>query len=753
MLKSLRSIVQEVESARDLPSSLQIIVARVRESMATEVCSVYIHDPDTDRYLFMATEGLNKSLEGHFSLGVDEGLIGQVARREEPLNLEDAASHPSFKFIDQSGEEQFRSFLGVPIIHHRAVLGVLVVQQRDRRRFTEDEEAFLVTMAAQLAGIIAHASVLRGKAGSDSSDLLAVPTIDYRGVAGSPGIGLGEVVVVSPAADLTSVPLRRCDDVDDEVERFKAAVVNVRDELTRISDELSERVGKEELALFDAYVMLLEDKAISGEICERIRGGIWAPGAVAEVMREHIRTFEAMEDPYIRDRAVDLRDLGNRLIQELGSRDQGERVYPERTILVGAEIPASLIAAIPESQLAGIVSVSGSGNSHVAILARAVGVPTVMGAVDLPYTKIDGAPMIVDGHAGRLLVNPPPDVLAQYREMVEVEKLERQAWNTDRDKPCTLKSGEQISLYVNTGLSSELMSSLGRGTKGVGLFRTEIPFLIRERFPTEEEQRVMYREHLEAFAPRPVTMRTLDVGGDKALPYFPIKEENPFLGWRGIRVTLDHPEIFLAQVRAMLKASSGLNNLRIMLPMICSVKEFDESKRLLLRAYAELIDEGWELEMPQVGVMIEVPAAVYQARELAMRADFLSVGSNDLTQYLLAVDRNNARVAGLYEAFHPAVLRALLQVVAAGEEADKPVSICGELAGNPGATLLLVGMGFTKLSMSSINMGKVRRVLSKFSLSDTQQLLAEVSQFDSADRVRARVNDALASVGLQSLAR
>jgi phosphotransferase system enzyme I (PtsP) len=295
--------------------------------------------------------------------------------------------------------------------------------------------------------------------------------------------------------------------------------------------------------------------------------------------------------------------------------------------------------------------------------------------------------------------------------------------------------------------------SLERGAEGVGLYRTEVPFLMRDRFPSEEEQRTIYREQLAAFAPLPVTIRTLDIGGDKALPYFPIEEDNPFLGWRGIRVTLDHPEIFLAQVRAMIKASEGLDNLRILLPMITNVPEMEASKALITRVYNELVEEGYKVKMPPIGAMIEVPAAVYQARELAALSDFLSVGSNDLTQYLLAVDRNNARVADLYQAFHPAVLRALQQVVQAAHAEGISVSICGELAGDPGAAILLMAMGFDTLSMSATNLPKVKSVIRGISLILAKDLLAEVMTMSNADLIRERVEQALSDADVTRLIR
>jgi phosphotransferase system enzyme I (PtsP) len=371
-----------------------------------------------------------------------------------------------------------------------------------------------------------------------------------------------------------------------------------------------------------------------------------------------------------------------------------------------------------------------------------------MGAVDLPFTALEGEEIVVDGHEGRVLINPVAGVMAQYREIAAAEHADAREIESCIDLPSVMLDGHAVQLLVNTGLNTERMRILGRGAEGVGLYRTEVPFQMRESFPTEEEQRVIYREQLQAYAPRPVTMRTLDIGGDKSLPYFPIEEENPFLGWRGIRVTLDHPEIFLAQVRAMLKASSGLDNLRIMLPMISNVAELDDARALLARAHAELGEEGWAVRMPPVGVMIEVPAAVYQAGGLARRVDFLSVGSNDLTQYLLAVDRNNARVASLYHAFHPAVLQALGAVVAAAHAAGKPVSICGELAGDPGAALLLVGMGYDMLSMNATNLARVKSTLRRFTRAQAVALLAEVARLEDAREIRAVVDERLRREGV-----
>src|SRR5690606_25629262 len=296
-------------------------------------------------------------------------------------------------------------------------------------------------------------------------------------------------------------------------------------------------------------------------------------------------------------------------------------------------------------------------------------------------------------YRGQIYSSPTDELRQQYQAIYDEEQALQQDLQILRDLPAETRDGYRIPLWVNTGLITDAVRSLDRGAEGVGLYRTEVPFMMKDRFPSESEQQLIYRQQLEAFAPSPVTMRTLDVGGDKSLTYFPIAEANPFLGWRGIRVTLDHPEIFLVQIRAMLKASEGLENLRIMLPMVSSCSELDDALYLIHRAYSEALEEGSRIKMPEVGVMIEVPAALYQIKAMADRVDFFSVGSNDLTQYLLAVDRNNPRVANLYQSFHPAVLNALKNIADQAHRYGKPVSICGELAGDPLGAVLLLAMG------------------------------------------------------------
>jgi phosphotransferase system enzyme I (PtsP) len=495
---------------------------------------------------------------------------------------------------------------------------------------------------------------------------------------------------------------------------------------------------------------MLDDKALGAEVITIIRQGDWAPGALRKVVQQYVGHFDKMDDAYLRERASDIRDLGTRILAYLQKSEGLGQVaeYHDDTILVSEELTPAMLGEIPTHNLRGLVSVKGSSNSHVAILARAMGIPTIMGVVDVPYAQLDGLELVVDGYRGRIYSQPSDQLREQYLNIYH----EEQALNKDleclRDEPAITKDGYRIPLWVNTGLITDALRSRDRGAEGVGLYRTEVPFMMKDRFPSEKEQTEIYRQQLETFAPNPVTMRTLDIGGDKSLPYFPIKEDNPFLGWRGIRVTLDHPELFLLQVKAMLKASLGLNNLRIMLPMITSVGEVDEALHLIYRAHAEAEEEGYKVEMPEVGVMIEVPAAVYQISDLGQRVDFLSVGSNDLTQYLLAVDRNNPRVADLYHSFHPAVLTALYKIAQDAKAINKPVSICGELAGNPAGAVILMAMGYEMLSMNASNLPKVKSVIRGVTLEWAQELLAEIMQLENAQVIAATVELALEKVGL-----
>lgn len=751
MLELLRRITQEVTTAQSLPAALDIIVRRVQHAMRAEVCSIYLVDPNTKQYVLMSTKGLSITTSEVITLAPDEGLVGLVGKRAEPINLADAKSHPAFFHIDETNEDQFHSFLGVPIIHHRQVLGVLVVQHEEKCRFDEGEEAFLITLSAQLAGVIAHAEATGAitslnSTGKEESDLL------YKGLSGSHGVGIGKTVVVYPPADLSAVPDIAIDNVEDEVTHFKQALLAARTDIHKVSERLSEHLSEDEKALFDVYLKMLDDNAFFNEVEAKIRAGNWAQGALREIVQMHASHFDRMDDPYLRERASDLRDLGRRILSHLqeNSPNLSER-FAEPAIIVGEELTASTLGEVPLDKIKGLVSVMGSSNSHVAILARALGIPTVMGVLDLPYNQLEAVNLIVDGYQGKVFTYASDKLVEKYQHIIDEEKALEEEYLTFKDLPCETTDGHRMYLYVNTGLSADIGRSLHRGAEGIGLYRTEVPFMVRDRFPTEAEQEIIYRQQLEGFSPAPVTVRTLDIGGDKALPYFPIEEENPFLGWRGIRITLDHLEIFMAQIRAMIKASSGLHNLKIMLPMVSNVAEVEDALALVRRGYAEVKEEGYDVVMPEVGVMIEVPAAVYQIKQLASLVDFMSVGSNDLTQYLLAVDRNNPRVADLYSSFHPAVLRALQDIVHDAKDENITLSVCGEMAGDPMGAILLMAMGYDVLSMSATGLPKAKAVIRNITLSQAQEMLHQIIDLAHADAVIQTMNRLMREADIERL--
>ena len=395
MLEILRRVIQEVNAARDLTGALNIIVDRVQESMGTQACTVYLTNDDDTRYVFMATRGLNQSAVGSVSLSNDEGLVSYVGERAEPVNLENATTHPRYLFVEAVGEEPYKAFLGVPIIHHRKVLGVLFVQDRHARKYDESEEAFLITLSAQLAGVIAHAEATGAL--NVETDSASLPASKFRGKVGAPGIAFGTAVVVYPEANLNTVPERKVANIDVELTLFRVAINEVRDEIREMGAKLSDRLKPEELGLFDAYLHMLDDSAIAGEVEELILQGHWAQGALRRVIELHVANFEAMDDSYLRERGTDVRDLGQRVLAKLQFSTGGRDKFPRDTILVGDELTPSMLASVPRDCLKGLVAVRGSGSSHVAILAKAMGVPSVMGAEDLPIELLEEKPLIVDG--------------------------------------------------------------------------------------------------------------------------------------------------------------------------------------------------------------------------------------------------------------------------------------------------------------------------------------------------------------------
>lgn len=728
MLTRLREIVEKVAAAASLNEALNVLVEETCRAMETEVCSVYLADNDRQCYYLMATRGLQKPRGRVVALSFDEGVVGLVGRLAEPVNLADAPSHPSFKYLPQVREECYRAFLGVPMIYRRQLLGVLVVQQRASRQFDELEESFLVTLATQLAGILSQTQL--------NSLFGRLRQHRLRAIAAAPGVAVAKGWMDISQPTLEQVYEASTLDSDNERERLARALEEAASEFRRYSKRFAASAQKESAAIFDLYSHLLNDPRLKGELMRHVDGGAVAEWAVKQVTEHFADQFASLQDSYMRERAGDLRALGQRLLFHLDDNAMGPAPWPERFILVADELTPSLLAEIPPSCLLGVVVRDGASNSHAAIILRAMGVPMVMG-VDIRPALLHERLLIIDGYRGEVLVEPEPVLVQEYQRLISEEQALSRKTEAESDRPAQLRSGERITVLLNAGLSAEHERRLETCVDGVGLYRTEIPFMLQSGFPSEEEQVAQYQGMLQLNPAKPVVLRTLDIGADKQLPYMPISEENPSLGWRGLRITLDQPEIFLVQVRAMLRANAASGNLSILLPMVTALTEVDEARRLIDRAGREVEEMlGYALPRPRIGVMLEVPALAFMLPELAARVDFISVGTNDLTQYLLAVDRNNTRVAALYDGLHPAMLRLLLQVVRECAALNLPLSVCGEMAGDPMGALLLVGLGFRQLSMNGHSVPRIKYLLRHLDLHDIEGLAARMVASHSATEVR-----------------
>ncbi len=746
----MNQLARDVQAEPNFEKAAAMAVARVSMIFGVDYCSLYVRESTTDMLHLIANDGLENHTSGNIALSIDKGIIGLVARRAEPVNLDDATEHADFEPIESIDESSLKSFLGAPIVHNRRSIGVLTLR-REEGKFSDDEEGLLVSLATTLAPLVAHAMAISDVVASPSTSPWKATERRFDGVPGAPGIAIGPVVLTQPPADISHIPDREASNQEVELTLFEHALNEVRKDMQGFNAQLKPSLDSIDQEILDVYVHILDDEALGGEVRDQIvQNGQWAQGAIRRVFQEHIDRLEDANSDYFRERSADLRDIAQQLVgklQDYGTEESN--VFPDDSILVAEEVTASMIAKVPDEKLAGIVSRKGSANSHTAILARALGIPAVMGAEDFPLFESQHVTAVVDGNFGEVVTNPGPPILRHYQDLKNQGESFAEELSQLRDEPAETRDGHRIRLWVNIGLVDEITQSLDRGAEGIGLFRTEIPFADSLQFPTEAQQRDIYRKHMIAFEPNPVTMRTLDIGGDKDLPYFPIQDENPFLGWRGIRITLDHPEIFVVQVRAMLKASEGLQGrLRIMLPLISNIEEVTASKSLIERAYQEVVDEGFDIKVPDIGVMIEVPAMVYQARLIASEVDFLAVGSNDLTQYMLAVSRNDARVANLYQELHPSVLAAMRSVVKDGHAVGKPVGICGEMAGTVEGAILCAGMGYDVLSMNATHIPKVKWVIRNIHLTRCRRILSRVLGMKDAESIRNYIHTQMRELGL-----
>jgi len=738
----LTRIVQEVSLVESPPEQVKLIVDSISQAIGVDVCSLYRINENQEMVL-LASHGL--AIVDEIKLPAGKGLVGLVAKNRHVLNIAEAPAHPDYFYVAQAREENFHSFCGVPLVRFGEVIGVLVVQSTQAQQLSKESEAFLVTLASQLALIVANVPVSKIKPPSIN--------IQSKGVKGASGTGIGTTLLCDNS-ELSNVPDAVCENIDAAIKQWQDLLGFVKEEIKSEQVALGGTLSESVSGIFDAYQMLLSNQSLIDKVELEIRAGHWLPGALRLTIHYYVELFRAMDDPYLKARSEDIQYLGNKLYNAWRGEHLNEPtriVAGETVVLVGAHVGVSDIANVPIENLAGIVCFEGSSLSHTAVLANAIGVPAVMGVADLHGLQ-SGELIIVDGNEGKVILHPSDAVAGEFRKLIYKERVFRKQLDVLRDEPAKTTDGEVIALYANTGLLADITPGLKNGAEGVGLYRTEIPFMMRDSFPSEDEQVDVYQRVFEAYRDKPVYMRTLDIGGDKQLPYFPIShEENPALGWRGIRFTLDNIQLLMTQIRAMIRAAEDGGNLHILLPMITSTNELDTFKQLLTDACEQLRNEGVSLLKPKVGVMVEVPAAISQLPFWKDKIDFVSIGSNDLSQYLLALDRNNARVANRYDHVHPAVLHEIYRIVTIAKKNNISLSLCGEMASDPVAVVLLLGMGIRKLSMSAAMLPRIKWLIKSVSISEMEALLVKMLRVDNVDLIRKTVCDELASLGLNEL--
>lgn len=687
---------------------LDKIVQVIASEMVAEVCSCYVMRPGEVLEL-SATVGLKAEAVHRTRLRVGEGLVGSIAAASRPLALADAQHHPSFAYRPETGEDPYQSLLGVPILRGGKVRGVLVIQNRQTRAYSEEEVETLQIIAMVVAELVANRDMMSAEDVQDETGSAHLPT-RLEGVTLGPGLGRGSAVLHQPHLTIRELV---ADDPDEEKQRLRRAVESMHASLDALLDTVS-GAPQESRDILETYRMFAEDRGWLSRIGDAIATGLTAEAAVRRVQNDTRARMAHITDPYLRERLLDFDDLANRLLLHLAGKTTAAAAgtLPDDMILVARTLGPAELLEYDRSKLRGVVLEAGAATSHVAIIAKAMDVPMVGRCADAMNAIEPLDPLVVDADNGQVFVRPGEDVFAAYEQSADLRAARLKRYAELADMPAETRDGLRISLHINAGLLLDLPHLHATGADGVGLYRTEIPFMVRSAYPDVVAQTDLYSRILEQAGDRPVVFRTLDVGGDKTLPYFDHDHaENPALGWRALRMGLDRPAMLRKQLRALIRASQG-RTLNILFPLVAAVSELEAARGLLMREVARAEAEGQRLpDRLRTGVMLEVPALLWQLDELLPRVDFLAVGSNDLQQYLFAADRADPRLARRYDPLNPALLKVLRMVVHRATAAGVPVSLCGEMAGRPLEAMTLIGLGFRTLSMAPTAIGPIKAMI------------------------------------------
>ncbi|MDT8420301.1 MAG: phosphoenolpyruvate--protein phosphotransferase [Desulfuromonadales bacterium] len=768
-LSTLQDISSLILQSHDLNETLNNIVTLVAERAHSEVCSLYLLEDDRKTLVLRATQGLVSESVGHVRLSIGEGLTGLVAETQEILSIEEPQNDPRYRYFGVTKEEQFHSFLGIPLADRNQTIGVLVIQTREPRVFNQEEIATLSTIAFQVVSIVVNARLLdtidrqqetfklpgTDPLQIDSAPLQpeARPRIQQmhvlRGKVAYPGVVTGAAHVIDQQFGFADVFDEHDVNPQKELQKLDKALRKTRIQTLYLEKRVADKLTQEDAAIFHTHLMILEDRSFIEKLHEKIEEGHSAPYALKKVIGSYLEVFANIEDPYLRERAADMEDIGRRLLANLvGQQSQGIHLH-HVGILVAKRILPSDMAILDHEMISGMIIESNETNAHSVIMAKSLGIPALIDVRGAVSQIEPDSQLILDANSACVYLNPTETILDEYFRL-EFDRLqEQERLDKLRDIPAATKDGTRIILRANVGLLSDIDIARRNGAEGVGLYRTEFPYMARSSFPDRQDQYQLYRKVIENADGQPVTIRTLDIGGDKVLPYFPPpKEDNPFMGWRSVRVCLDRRDIFLTQIEAILMA--GIHGpVRMLFPMISNLEEVRACQKLVADAMTNLHQEGVDfVDDILLGAMIEVPAAVRLAPHLANEVDFFSLGTNDLIQYMLAADRSNPLVVNYYDPLHPAILQSIDYLAEVARDKEIDISLCGEMATDPACLLILIGLGIHQFSISAPYIPKIKELLSKIPLSLARDIAQKALLQPDSSRTRAILDEVLSELTL-----